>query len=215
MKRGLFIVIDGLSGSGKDTQIWNIARDLYSRSLFEDVLVTREPWQSESGKQARKLREADKKAGIDLRLHADLYTQLYALDTVEHCEKEIGPSLAAGRHVVSNRYSRYTSPVYQPQQGARLEHVLELQRDPRIIVPDIALVFDIPAEVALARIKAYREPSGMEKLEIMSKLRPAFQGVGALYPNDNVVIVDANRAQQEVFSEIKSRIDAAWKNKYG
>jgi dTMP kinase len=214
MKQGLFIAIDGLSGSGKDTQIWNIARNLYCRSLFEDVLVTREPWHSESGRRARKQREEDKKAGIDLRLHADLYAQLYAEDTVEHCRQEIIPARASGMHVVSNRYSRYTSPVYQPVQGASLEKVLALQRDAGIVVPDLAILFDIPAEVAHARIVAYREPSSMEKPEIMRELRKGFLALPQLYAGENVVVVNADRPKDVVFAEMEAHLDRAWEKKY-
>lgn len=214
MKQGLFVVIDGLSGSGKDTQIWNIARDLYARSLFEDVLVTREPWQSEAGRKARALRQELKDKKLQMQPYADEFSRLYAEDTIEHCEREIGLALAVGRHVVSNRYSRYTSPVYQPQQGARLERVLELQSDKRILVPDLAIVFDIPAEVAHARIIAYREPSSMERPEIMRELRKGFAGLPQLYSGENIAVIDANQGTDAVFGEIKAQLDKAWEKKY-
>lgn len=215
MKQGLFVVIDGLSGSGKDTQVWNIARDLYGRSLFEYVLTTREPWRSESGKRARALREELKEKNLPLRPHADEFTRLYAEDTVEHCQQEIVPARASGIHVVSNRYSRYTSPVYQPVQGASLEKVLALQSNPSIIVPDLTVVFDIDAETAHKRIIAYREPSSMEKPEIMRELRKAYLNLPTLYPGENIAIVNADQKQEDVFRDIKAHLDALWTKKYG
>ena len=57
MTRGLFVVAEGLSGCGKDTQIKHVEDDLYARSLFEQVLRTREPSDTEPGRRARGLRK--------------------------------------------------------------------------------------------------------------------------------------------------------------
>jgi len=44
MKRGKFVVFEGIDGCGKSTQIWKLAKYLSELSKYNHVLVTRNPY---------------------------------------------------------------------------------------------------------------------------------------------------------------------------
>ena len=50
-KKGLFIVFEGIDGSGKETQMLELARYIRQRNKYQDVIITHEPWQNDEIKK--------------------------------------------------------------------------------------------------------------------------------------------------------------------
>src|SRR3954453_11096124 len=95
--RPLFIAFEGGEGSGKSTQIVQLFNDL--RRQGEQVFATHEPGATVVGKAIRSLLlETDEQ--ISPRSEA----LLFAADRAHHVETEIRPKLAAGQHVLCDRY---------------------------------------------------------------------------------------------------------------
>ena len=92
-----------------------------------------------------------------------------------------------------------------------LDKLLAMQSDPRILIPDLTLIFDVPVEIALARIDSYRERSGMEKPDIMSELRPRYLALRRIFPNDHIVIINGDQSPDAVFYDVKKHLDELWK----
>ena len=215
MKKGLYIVLEGISGGGKGTQQLRIASDLYNRSKFEDVLLTREPSDTPSGRRVRAQREADKAAGIPTSQHADLYAQLYTEDTIVHCGQLIAPALQRGTHVVCDRnyHSRF---AYQAREGVPVPRLLGLRNSAGIIIPDLTLILDLDPKLALARIDSDRSRSGRSSLEqekIMNDLRERYRGLPGILGDENIKIVDASGTEEHTFSNIKPHLDELWGRK--
>ena len=92
-ERGKFIVIDGNDGAGKTTQI-SLMKD-YLHAKGHKVFVTKEPSESEYGKEIRRLVISEE----GKNLSDDEWLELFTLDREHHIEKEIVPALAKGEIV--------------------------------------------------------------------------------------------------------------------
>jgi len=195
--KNLFIVFDGLDGSGKGEMIKRLKKHLSSKGL--KVLVTREPTDGEYGKEIRKIlrEEKDPKAG------AEKCFDLFVKDRKEHLSEEIDPFLENGS-VICDRYY-YSTIAFQYTQGVKLEKIITANMDFR--TPDIAFILDLPADVALERVdKRGEAKEKFEQLEFMKELRENFLELKNVL-DDNIKIIDASKSKNEVFEQIRKEID--------
>ncbi|MDA1197423.1 MAG: dTMP kinase [Nanoarchaeota archaeon] len=203
MTKSLFIVIDGIDGSGKGEIIKHLQNDFFDKSKSNLVLTTREPTSSHFGKQIRKMLKESKNPNADNDKLLDLYTkdrEWHLTNIIEPFlkQKEITPI------VLSDRYY-YSTIVYQHAQGIPLEVVIKVNKVFR--KPDITFILDLPAKVALKRIKAAR--SSLEKFEqeeFLEKVRRLFKQL-PYHLEDNIKIIDATKSIEEVYTSIKKEIE--------
>jgi dTMP kinase len=136
-----FIVFEGGEASGKSTQSVRLARRL-------GAVHTREPGGTAIGARLRALLLDARTEGLDDRAEA----LLMAADRAQHVAEVVRPALAAGRHVVSDRYIG-SSLAYQGH--GRGLGVVELRRisawATADLWPDLIVLLDVPAEVAAQR----------------------------------------------------------------
>lgn len=119
---------------------------------------------------------------------------LFAVDRVDHMEREIKPALEKGKIVVSDRYI-YSSLAYQGAAGLDLKWIEEINRSS--LPPNLAVYIDVPPEVVVKRIR--RDKSVMERIETQRRVREVYLklvGAGKLVP------VDGNREKGEVEKHI-------------
>jgi dTMP kinase len=141
----LFIVLEGIDGSGTTTQLDLLAQHLRARGRA--ALATREP---STGPVGRLLREALLGQHRDLSgapIDGRAMALLFAADRRDHLVREIEPALASGSDVVSDRYL-LSSLAYQAVEADRL-WVQKLAEGVR--VPDLTLILDLPTDVAAER----------------------------------------------------------------
>ena len=106
--RGKFIVIEGIDGCGKTTQIEEISRWLPTSRLMGEnskLIQTREPGGSLLGKKLRNLILDNNKNNKPSSL-AELL--LYSADRAEHVSKIIAPELEKQNWVISDRFADST-----------------------------------------------------------------------------------------------------------
>src|SRR5258707_9069054 len=148
MPRGKFIAFCGDEGAGKTTQIALLARHLGERR--QTVVVTREPGGTPAGQQLRKLLLAS---------DTDPWTPmaetlLMIADRAQHVETVILPALAAGTHVISDRFVLSTLSYQGAGRGISPALIKDLHRKSCAdLWPDLTVVFDIDPKVGLARSK--------------------------------------------------------------
>jgi dTMP kinase len=133
---------------------------------------------------------------------------LYLSDRKEHLEKEILPALKQGKVVLCDRY-KYSTIVYQSVQGLPIQHLIDLHLGMK--VPDLALIFDLDANIALHRINNSALRKGTEKFEkkeFLQKAREAFLLLETLLPQENIKIIDASLPKNKVLEQIKKHIEA-------
>jgi len=160
-KRGAFIVIEGLDGSGKSTQAKMLAAAL--RKEY-DVVCTVEPSRGAIGRFIRNRILFER-----FRPSASVEALLFAADRIDHVQREVAPALAEGRVVISDRYL-YSSLAYQGSAGLSLDWIQTI--NVHSLKPDLALFIDVSPEVVLGRLR--RKKSVMETLEIQQKVRSIY-----------------------------------------
>ena len=186
-KKGLFICIEGLDGSGKTTHAHRIVRNLQKKGF--DAIYTTEPSRGELGKFIRASVLQGKK-----RVPRVVEALLFAVDRVEHLEKMVKPALEEGKIVISDRCV-YSSLAYQGAAGLDLEWIEEINR--MALPPDLAVYIDVPPEVVVERIR--RKKSVMERLETQRKVREVYM---KYVKNGKLVPVDGNKRKGEVAQNI-------------
>ncbi len=197
-KRGIFICIEGLDGSGKTTHAHRLVRHLQEKGF--DAVYTTEPSRGELGKFIRgTILEAKK------RVPRLVEAFLFAVDRVEHFEKEVKPALKEGKIVVSDRCV-YSSLAYQGAAGLDLEWIEKINRF--ALPPDYALYIDVPPEVVVKRIR--RKKSVMERLETQRRVKEVYM---KFVDNGKLVPIDGDRKTAEVEQNILKLILEFLQNK--
>jgi dTMP kinase len=144
VNRGRLIALEGLDGCGKTTQAARIADALRARG--RDVVQTRQPSEGPIGRKIRELARAGERVAPEREL------QLFTDDRRDHVAQVIEPALAAGRWVITDRY--YLSTVaYQGARGLDWGAILA-SSEAEFPAPDVALLFELPAALGLARARA-------------------------------------------------------------
>jgi dTMP kinase len=150
--KGRFVVLEGIDGCGKTTQVQALQAWLPRSGLIlphRELVVTREPGGTAFGQALR-----------DLLLHPPAHQVpgaraellLYAADRAQHVAEHIAPSLAAGHWVLSDRYSGSTEAYQGYGRGLPLEAIGQLERFATDgLQPDLTLWLDLPLEEALKR----------------------------------------------------------------
>ena len=202
--RLLFIVLDGVDGCGKTTQVKNISKYLKSKGF--SVLNTSEPSDSVFGKKARKILKSEK----DPQKNAELCLGLFVKDREHHLKNVIEPFLSFdNRAVVCDRYY-YSTIAYQHTQGLSWRRVLNANSGFK--KPNLAFIFDLPIKIAMQRM-ALRgtELEKFEKIEFMEELSDNFLDLKNRL-SDNLFYIDALGDENEVFSKVKAVLEKYCKN---
>lgn len=199
MKQGLLIVLEGLDGSGKSTQIALLEKKL--RALGRDVARTAEPTGLPTG---RLLRQA---LGSGEPIPAAQLAGLFLADRIAHnVDREAGiqKDLKAGRDVISDRYY-YSSFAYQGMD-TDLRWVMEMNLNcPDIRKPDICIFLDVDHRACKARIDSRGEALEVFERDVgtLEAIRAKFFEVFRLLEGrENIHVVNADRGPEAVAEDI-------------
>jgi dTMP kinase len=181
-KRGAFVVIEGLDGSGKTTQA-----KLLSTRLKQShrAWYTAEPSQGTIGTFIRESCLYGEK-----RLQTAVEALLFAADRIEHVENEIKPALRDGRLAICDRYV-YSSLAYQGSAGLSTDWISLINSS--ALKPDFAVFIDASPETVLRRLN--RKKSVMENLETQRQVREIYL---SFVKNGELVLIDGDNPLEEV-----------------
>lgn len=203
-ERGLFIVIEGVDGSGKTTQSELLSA--YLRGLGRKVHHTAEPTATGLGGMVRD------GLGAEHPRTSDELAAMFLADRVAHNVSQksgIRQYVEGGTDVVCDRYY-YSSIAYQGVDGS-LEWVADMNLNcPSIMKPDICIFIDLDPEKCLEHIRAGRSHFEIyeENAAVISETRRRYGIVfDMLAGRDNIVIVDGARSREEVFADIRSAVE--------
>jgi dTMP kinase len=210
--KGKFIVIEGIDGSGKTTQINKLSKWLIETNLIpqnNQLVVTREPGGTKLGQSIRSLL-----LDTSIEKSPDSITELllYAADRAQHVNEIIRPSLNKGDWVISDRFCGSTL-AYQGY-GRKLD--IKLIKDLETIAtqgisPDITFLLDIPVEESIKR-RISRSDDRIEK-EGTDFLKNVSLGFQVLSEDNRWKKISALNSQEAIISEIKYEIKKLLNNK--
>jgi dTMP kinase len=170
-KRGVFISLEGIEGTGKTTQ----ARLLSERLIEEgyEVILTQEPGGTVIGNSIR-----------EILLHVDhremsYMTELllYNADRAQHLNEKILPAVNEGKIVITDRFA--DSTIAYQGYGRGID--IELLKSIDLIVtggirPDLTILFDLDVETGLKRNKGINKVDRLEleDIEFHKKVREGY-----------------------------------------
>jgi dTMP kinase len=141
-----FITFEGIEGSGKTTQIRQLAQQL--RQQGYPVLQTREPGGCRIADQIRGILLHPDNAAMVSRTEL----LLYAAARAQHVEEIIQPALAAGKIVLCDRFTDATLAYQGDGRGLDRGLIRQLnQLAAGNCRPDLTLLFDLPVAIGLGR----------------------------------------------------------------
>jgi dTMP kinase len=186
---GLFIVIEGIDGTGKSTQARRLGEWFVSQG--REVLLSREPTDGPWGK---KLRES----AATGRLSPEDELQYFLNDRRQHVEEKIIPALAEGKVVILDRYY-FSTMAYQGARGFDPAEIRRLNEE-FAPVPDLLLILDLDVDTAHQRIGHRGDSTNeFEKKESLERCREIFL---SLKDEPFVRVVDSAGSLEDVSTRI-------------
>ena len=162
---GYFISFEGIDGAGKSTHVDAFRNLMQERYPDKEVVMTREPGGTALGEQLRNLL-------LDAPMNLETEALLMFAARREHLAQVIEPALAAGKILISDRFTDASFAYQGGGRGLSLEKLNTLERwvqgqpDGSLLQPNLTIVFDLPGEVAEARRSKARAPDKFEKMDL-------------------------------------------------
>ncbi|RJF95830.1 dTMP kinase [Noviherbaspirillum saxi] len=202
MTLGKFITFEGIDGAGKSTHLAFVADLLRERG--KSVVMTREPGGTPLGEKLREMLLHEK-------MHLETEALLMFAARREHLAQIIEPALARGDWVISDRF---TDATFAYQGGGRKLPFAKLEALEQwvhpTLQPDLTFLFDVPLDVARARLDATRELDKFEqeKAEFFAATRDAYLRRAAQFP-ERFRVIDSSRPIDMTRQELRDIVFSA------
>ncbi len=193
--KGKFITFEGVDGAGKSTHIDEVISFLESQNI--SVKRTREPGGTKLGEKLRELLLHDE-------MDPETETLLMFAARRQHIAEIIKPALDEGVFVVSDRF---TDATYAYQYGGKQVAYSKIQTLEAWVHPDLkadlTLLFDLPVEISIDRLKKNRTPDKFEKESeaFFNRLRNVYLDLARQHPN-RYKIINANQPIETVSHDV-------------
>lgn len=201
--RGRFLVLEGIDGSGKSSQLERLATWLPVSGLMPagaSLVTTREPGGTPLGQGLRQLLLHPPAAAAPV---ASAELLLYAADRAQHVQSLIEPALAAGHWVLSDRFAGSTAAYQGHGRGLSLALIDQLESIATAgLVPDLTLWLDLPLTLSAQR----RGHRGADRIEAagLPFLERVSAGFARLATERGWQRLDASGSPPEVESALRA-----------
>ena len=195
-----FIVIEGIDGAGKTTQLNSLHRWMETH-YARPVHTTGEPTDRPIG---RLLKEAlQRRVQLDGICHA----LLFAADRIDHVKSEIESKIRCGIPVLCDRYFLSSFAYQWREMPDDLEWIESINA--RTIHPDLTLLIDAPAEVCLERIRRTRSETELfEDLATLRAIRDNYLDLAhRRRAVDHIEIINGAHAPAKVQQAVRQRVE--------
>ncbi|MCL2518515.1 MAG: dTMP kinase, partial [Oscillospiraceae bacterium] len=199
IRRGKFIVFEGIDGSGKTTQLQN-AKEWWE-SAGCNCMVTREPSDGEAGKLIRQYL-AGKLTGADSHYLA----ALFAADRLDHILKQNGMLEFLNANpknvILCDRY--YLSNYAYQSVDVDLDWLIAVNSvSAQICKPDCHIYIDVTPETAFERIKTRGNTELFEKYERLKSTAENYLKTIEKLPEENIIIINGENNCKTVCDDIE------------
>ena len=188
----MFIVFEGIDGTGKSTQVQLLADAL--RAKGHEVITSKEPTDGPHGTRLRNSAETG-------RLSPQEELDLFHLDRKEHVETLIQPALDRGAVVILDRYY-FSTMAYQGTRGFDPVEIRRINEE-FAPLPDHAFILEVPIDIALERIGVRDgEANEFEQRESLESCHKIFSALS----DDFIDRIDATNPPEEVHSDVVNQL---------
>tara|TARA_Y100000590_G_scaffold258842_1_gene290515 strand:+ start:994 stop:1659 length:666 start_codon:yes stop_codon:yes gene_type:complete len=147
--KGLFVVLEGLDGSGKTTQAIRLYNRLKRRGVPTSLF--REPGSTDLGEKVRRIL---KSGTVD---HPITELLLFNSARSSLVSQKISPALANGQVVICDRFASSTIAYQGYGSGINLERIKQINNYATMdLKPDLTILIDLDPKISLLRLKKYR-----------------------------------------------------------
>ena len=203
--KGKFIVLEGIDGCGKTTQINELYKWLPKSGLINKnrtLIKTREPGGSILGREIRNMILNNNKLNSPSILTELL---LYSADRAEHISKVILPALQNGNWIISDRFSGSTLAYQGYGREISIDIIKKLENIVcQNIKPDLTIFLEIsPEESILRRKNKVADRIESEGLEFLKKVNHGFKLIAL---ENNWEIINASEDLTSVAQHIQKSL---------
>ncbi|MCR5624921.1 MAG: dTMP kinase [Lachnospiraceae bacterium] len=202
MKRGLFITLEGIDGSGKSTQV-NLLKNNINKANHA-CYTTVEPSDGPLGAMLRTVLSGR------VKMDESAMAALFAADRLDHITNDVNgirDKVIKGTTVVCDRYL-LSSYAYQSVRSP-LDWVIDLNRQAKTLLPvDLTIFIDVTPEVAIKRITANRSSRDLfESKEMLTAVRDKYlELIEELGEEENIIIVNGDQSVEDLSDEIWEKV---------
>lgn len=202
VKKGKFIAFEGIDGSGKSTQIRLLANKLKEIGIY--CYTTMEPTDSPIGSLIHQIMTG--------RIKTDnkVIAGLFVADRLDHLLNDVNgvlPKIMEGTTVITDRY--YFSSYAYHSVDMPMDWVIQANAQSKeLLQPTITIFIDVNPDNAVERIAKNRFHQELfEKKSRLIKVREKYlEAFEKLKDEENIVIIDGNRSQEEIAEEIWDKV---------
>ena len=202
-RKGLFITVEGVEGSGKSTNIEVIEEFLSERMV--EYTITREPGGTLLGEEIRELL---------LRRHEeemDATTELLLIFAAraQHLNTKIKRSLAEGVWVLCDRFTDATYAYQGAGRGLDEKLISQLERLVQVnLRPDLTVIFDLDPRIGLERARQRGQLDRIEsqKLEFFQRVREGYKNI-ASHESARCLVIDASQTVEAVRQTLRTALE--------
>jgi dTMP kinase len=196
--KGRFLVLEGIDGSGKSTQLALLRSKLRAKGIA--VHSTREPTDSPIGLLIHQ------HMTHQIHLQEATVAALFVADRLDHVLNDVdgmAKHVKSGTTVLSDRY--YFSSYAYHSLHVPMEWVIEANTmSARLLRPDLNIFVDVTPETCLGRLVNSR--GNLERYEKQRTLETVremyFKAFEKLKEEERVIVVDGHREPEEISDEI-------------
>lgn len=202
---GLFLVVEGMDGAGKSTQIRRLAAYVAQVTGQEPVL-TLEPGGTAIGQRIRAILLDPASSALSPQAEA----LLYAADRGQHVAEVVRPALEAGRVVISDRYVDSSLAYQGLARGLGVQEILDLSLwATGDLLPDLVVLLDLPPETGRGR--AGDRAGDADRMDQQGdafhrRVANAYWALSRTYPQ-RFAVVDASATPGEVEVQVRARVE--------
>lgn len=193
----MFISFEGTEGVGKTTLIRKIHQ--YFEQQGKEVVLTREPGGTPLAEQIRTLLLA---VNHDEQMSHDTELLLIYAARAQHLQQVILPALAAGKIVLSDRFTDASFAYQCAGRGLSQEKLQLLNQAFVAKMPNITFWLDAPIELGMtrARERGALDRFEQEKLSFFAKVRAGYETLWQAEP-ERIKRLDATQNADVVFED--------------
>ena len=209
-KRGFFLTVEGIEGSGKTTQLRLLANAL--KEAGWRVVVTKEPGGTPLADRIRAILLDPQEEGMDSL--TELF--LYAASRRQHVVDVVRPAIEQGAIVLSDRFTDATLAYQGFGRLLNLDQLRELNDlATDQLAPDLTLIFDLPEASGIERARARNSASSAllnesrleaEDLQFHRRVREGYLAIAISEPS-RCEVIDARGSIEEVATRVVEAIN--------